>query len=168
MKHLFTFAVTALVALLSFAPNTATAQATEPVDTIELRFKSFYEDHPLYLDSEEWIITVMNDIYQFNFIFKGNPDDPSGTYTEEDLDLYFSWCDWKGAEGTNYYKKCKLTIKKEKLGQSLCKYILDADIVTTTGLGENKPVSGAFKIHAEHEVIIPVKRYDEVVYFKRK
>ena len=49
MKHLFTFAFTALVALMSLAPNTATAQATEPIDTIELRFKSFYsEDQPFF------------------------------------------------------------------------------------------------------------------------
>ena len=165
MKHLFTFAVTALVALMSLAPNTATAQATEPVDTIELRFKSFYED-PLYLEAGDWTITLKNERYQFTFdFFGGTPDDPSGTYTEADMDLPFSTCFFPTSEGTNYYKTCKLTIKKEHIGQSLCKYILDAEVVTTLGLGEDKPISGAFKIHAEHEIIIPVRKYDEAIYF---
>ena len=165
MKHLFTFAFTALVALMSLAPNTATAQATEPIDTIELRFKSFYQD-PLYLAAGDWTITLKNDVYQFTFdFFGGTPDDPSGTYTEADMDLPFSTCFFPTSEGTNYYKTCKLTIKKEKLGQSLCKYVLDAEVVTSLGLGNNKPVSGAFKIHAEHEIIIPVKKYDEAIYF---
>ena len=166
MKHLFTFAFTALVALMSLAPNTATAQATEPVDTIELRFKSFYED-PLYLEAGDWTITLKNERYQFTFdFFGGTPDDPSGTYTEADMDLPFSTCFFPEADGkTSYYKTCKLTIKKEYLGKSLCKYILDAEVVTTLGLGENKPVNGAFKIHAEHEIIIPVRKYDEAIYF---
>ena len=135
-------------------------------DTTPLNFNSFYDD-PLYFEAGDWLIVLKNEHYQFVFdFFGGAPDDPSGTYTEEDLDLYFSWCDLKGAEGrTCYYKTCNLTIKKEKLAQSLYKYILDAEVVTTLGLGEGKPVNGAFKIHAEHEIIIPVRKYDEAIYF---
>ena len=84
MKHLFTFAFTALVALMSLAPNTATAQATEPIDTIELRFKSFYsEDQPFFQAADtsiarntgdtlitpaNWTITLKNERYSFDFI----------------------------------------------------------------------------------------------------
>lgn len=165
MKHLFTFAFTALVALMSLAPNTATAQTTEPLDTIELRFKGFYEDHPLYLEAGDWVITVENERYQFTFdFFGGTPTDPSGTYTEEDLDISFSTCFIPEANGkTSYYKTCKLTIKKEQHGSSR-KYILDAVVVTTLGLGKNQPVNGAFKIHAEHEIIVPTIRYEEALY----
>ena len=134
-------------------------------DITLLDFNSFYND-PQYFEAGDWLIVLKNEHYQFVFdFFGGAPDDPSGTYTEEDLDLYFSWCDLKGAEGRAcYYKTCNLTIKKEKLAQSLYKYILDAEVVTTLGLGEGKPVNGAFKIHAEHEIIIPVAEYDETIY----
>ena len=130
MKHLFTFAFTALVALMSLAPNTATAQATEPIDTIELRFKSFYsEDQPFFQAADtsiarntgdtlitpaNWTITLKNERYSFDFIiFNTNDHDPSGTYTEKDLDISFSKVMIPEANGhTSYIKTCKIIIKK--------------------------------------------------------
>ena len=90
MKRIFTFAFTALVALMSFAPNTATAQTTEPLDTIELRFKSFYyEEQPFFQAADtsiarqtgdtiitpaNWTITLKNERYQFDFIIFNTND----------------------------------------------------------------------------------------------
>lgn len=179
MKHLFTFAFTALVALMSLAPNTATAQATEPIDTIELRFKSFYsEDQPFFQAADtsiarltgdtlitpaNWTITLKNERYSFDFIiFNTNDQDPSGTYTEKDLDISFSKVMIPEANGhTSYIKTCNIVIKKEQVSASYFKYILDAELISTLGIGGE--VNGAFKLHAEQKVVEPSAKYDVAI-----
>lgn len=150
--------------------------SAEELDTIELVFNSFYKD-PLYIPEEvvvsrngdtvlvggDWIFVLQNDRYQFTFDFYGGlPNDPSGTYTEKNLDESFSTAFFPGTDGkTSYMKTCNLTIATEKTG-ALTKYILDATVVTTLGIGG--PENGAFKIHAEHKVVIADERYDLALY----
>ena len=133
------------------APLAQKAASAEPV---ELYFESFYAD-PIYYEAGDWYITLTNDRYQFIFdIYGGTPEDPSGTYTEKDLDEWFSWCMFPESDGkTSYYKTCNLTIERKKLSANKVKYILEAELVTTKGIGG--PENGAFKIYAEHETIIP-------------
>lgn len=162
MKRFFTLSMIALFAIAGFA---APQEAT--MDTTELIFRHFYEGHPFYHpDWKSWTITLQNDNYQFDFeIYGGTPTDPTGTYTEEDLDSYTSKAFIPVANGkTSYYKTCNLTIKKEYIGASLIKYVLDAELVTTLGRETGAPVNGIFKLHAEQESIVPVAYYDEAIY----
>ena len=162
MKRFFTLSMIALFAIAGFA---APQEAT--MDTTELIFRHFYEGHPFYHpDWKSWTITLQNDNYQFDFeIYGGTPTDPTGTYTEEDLDSYTSKAFIPVANGkTSYYKTCNLTIKKEYIGASLIKYVLDAELVTTLGRETGATVNGIFKLHAEQESIVPVAYYDEAIY----
>ena len=146
-------------------------------DTTEVIFRSFYDD-PMYTPVEtivnrngdtivvggDWYITLKNDSYQFIFdIYGGTPESPAGTYTEKDLDNEgFSWCMFPEANGkTHYYKTCNLTIKEEKLDESLVKFTLDAVMLVTMGVdGEEY---GYFKVHAEHKIIRPKVKYDVAI-----
>ncbi|MBQ9751928.1 MAG: hypothetical protein IJV81_03750 [Paludibacteraceae bacterium] len=155
--------------------ETATNQ-TNTLDTVELVFKSFYDD-PIYIPVEivetrnggldtiggDWLITLKNDRYQFNFDFYGGtPESPEGTYTVDDLDLMYCWATIPAAPNNSSYPKvCNLTIKKEKIGGSTYKYILDAVIVTTFGVGGEE--NGIFKIHAEHEIVLASIHYDVAI-----
>lgn len=155
--------------------ETATNQ-TNTLDTVELVFKSFYDD-PIYIPVEivetrnggldtiggDWLITLKNDRYQFNFDFYGGtPESPEGTYTVDDLDLMYCWATIPAAPNNSSYPKvCNLTIKKEKIGGSTYKYILDAVIVTTFGVGGEE--NGIFKIHAEHEIVLASMHYDVAI-----
>ena len=162
MKHFITLAFTALVALMSFAPNAATAQTAEPLDTVELYFESFYAD-PLYLEAGDWTIILKNERYQFNFdLYNYNPESLAGTYTEKDLDIIFSWAGIPEAYGNNsYIKTCNIVIKKEQISTCYFRYIFDAELIST--LGKGGEVNGAFKLHAEHYVIEPSARYDVAI-----
>lgn len=141
------------------------------IDTVELYFDSFYDDPLFYpLEDEDgniiggdWYIVIRNERYQFIFdIYGGTPQDPSGTYTEEDLDIWFSWCAIPEADGkTSYYETCDLVVKAERLSDNLTKYVVDATVVTTLGVGGE--VNGAFKIHAEHETITPTFKLDVAI-----
>ena len=145
-------------------PIANVASKAEAMDTVDLLFKSFYAD-PLYFPVEvdeegnvsggDWYIVLKNDRYQFIFDIFGAPATScDGTYTEEDLDITFSWCAIPAANGkTSYYKTCDLTIKSEKLSANLTQYTLDAVVVTTLGVGGE--VNGAFRIHATHKAITP-------------
>ena len=160
-------------------PQQATL-ADEPTwtqhDTTEVIFRSFYDD-PIYYDVEiftnrygeldttggDWYITLKNDRYQFIFdIYGASPETPAGTYTKEDLDEWYSWCMFPEANGkTHYYKTCQLTIKEEKLSESLIKFTLDAVMLVTKGIGGEE--YGYFKVHAEHTIIRPLVKYDVAI-----
>lgn len=145
-----------------------TAEAEEPIDTIEVYFDFLYGD-PFYepLDTivgrggdtavvgGDWYFIMRNQKYQFIFDFiGGTPEDPTGVYTEKDLKIDYSWCAIPAANGnTSYYKTCNLIVNAEKRGRNCTFYTLEAEVVTTLGVGE--PVNGAFKIYAEHQSIIP-------------
>ena len=145
-------------------------------DTTEVIFRSFYDD-PIYYPVEiftnrygeldttggDWYITLKNDRYQFIFdIYGASPETPAGTYTEEDLDEWYSWCMFPEANGkTHYYKTCQLTIKEEKLSESLIKFTLDAVMLVTKGIGGEE--YGYFKVHAEHTIIRPLVKYDVAI-----
>ena len=152
---------------------------TNALDTTEVIFKSFYDD-PMYTPVEtivnrngdtvvvggDWYITLLNDRYQFIFdIYGGTPESPAGTYTEKDLDNDgFSWCMFPEADGkTHYYKTCNLTIKEEKIDESLVRYTLDAVVLVTKGMEEGAPEYGYFKLHAEHKIIRPRVKYDVAI-----
>ena len=144
-------------AAATYAMPTRTAQTAAKAATaepVELYFDSFYSD-PIYYEAGDWYIVLRNDRYQFIFdIFGGTPEDPSGTYTEEDLDIWFSWCMFPEANGdTHYYKTCDLTVQRKQLSANKVKYILEAEVLATCGIGG--PEYGRFKIYAEHETIIP-------------
>lgn len=146
--------------------NTPAAAAEAPqqlneLDTVEVVFKSFYDD-PLYYEAGDWYIVLRNERYQFIFDFYGGtPEDPSGTYTEKDLDTWFSWCMFPEAEGnTSYYKTCNLTVKKEQRGSNTT-YTLEATIVTTLGI--DGPVNGAFKVRGTHQCITASKKYEVAI-----
>ena len=136
------------------------------LDTTEVYFTSFYEkDHPYFIEPDNWFFTLRNERYQFNFsiIKKTNPQTMAGTYTEKDLEEYFSWCMFPEANGdTHYYKTCTLTIKEEKESANLTKYIVDAVVLATCGIGG--PEYGYFKIHAEHQIITPTSKLDVALY----
>ena len=137
------------------------------LDTTEVYFTSFYEkDHPYFYEPREWYFTLRNERYQFNFdiVKNTNAQSMAGTYTEKDLKEDFSWCMFPEANGdTHYYKTCKLTIQEEKVSANLTKYIVDAVVLATCGIGG--PEYGYFKIHAEHQIITPKSKLDVALYY---
>lgn len=155
----------------------AASTQTNGLDTVELVFDSFYED-PMYIPEEvvvsrngdtvvvggDWLITVRNPRYRFTFDFYGgSPESPEGTYTVDNLDVPFCVCVIPAApNNTSYPKVCDMTIKTERLSVSRFKYVLDAVVVTTFGIGGEE--NGIFKIHAEHEVVKASKQYDIALY----
>lgn len=166
-------AQTAAPAQLAPTKRTAqTAPANNELDTTEVYFSSFYED-PIYFEVDtvvskqgdtvvtggDWYFVLKNERYQFIFdIYGGSPDDMAGHYTEKDLDIMFSWCAIPDANGqTSYYETCDLNIQSEKTGSKI-KYIVEATIVTTLGVGGE--VNGAFNIYAEHETVMANQRWD--------
>ena len=137
------------------------------LDTTEVYFTSFYDKaHPYFYEPSEWYFTLRNERYQFNFdiIKNTNAQSMAGTYTEKDLDEWFSWCMFPEANGdTHYYKTCKLTIQEEKVSANLTRYIVDAVVLATCGIGG--PEYGYFKIHAEHQIITPTSKLDVALYY---
>ena len=134
------------------------------LDTTEVHFTSFYDD-PYFYEPCEWYFTLRNERYQFNFdlINNTNPQSLAGTYTEKDMDEWFSWCMFPEANGdTHYYKTCTLTIQEEKVSENLIKYTLDALILATCGIGG--PEYGYFKVHAEHKIINATTKLDVALY----
>ena len=155
----------------------APAQLTG-LDTTEVYFTSFYED-PYFTPADtvigrnnqtvitpaEWYFVLRNERYQFNFdiINNAKPETLAGTYTEKDLEEWFSWCMFPEANGdTHYYKTCELTIQEEKVSNNLIKYTLDALILATCGIGGEE--YGYFKVHAEHKVINATTKLDVALY----
>ena len=155
----------------------APAQLTG-LDTTEVYFTSFYED-PYFTPADtvigrnnqtvitpaEWYFVLRNERYQFNFdiINNAKPETLAGTYTEKDLEEWFSWCMFPEANGdTHYYKTCTLTIQEEKVSENLIKYTLDALILATCGIGGEE--YGYFKVHAEHKVIKAASKLDVALY----
>ena len=155
----------------------ALAQLTD-LDTTEVYFTSFYED-PYFTPADtvigrnnqtvitpaEWYFVLRNERYQFNFdiINNAKPETLAGTYTEKDLEEWFSWCMFPEANGdTHYYKTCKLTIQEEKISNNLIKYTVDALILATCGIGGEE--YGYFKVHAEHKVINATTKLDVALY----
>ena len=141
----------------------APAQLTG-LDTTEVYFTSFYED-PYFYEPCEWYFTLRNERYQFNFdlINNTNPNSMAGTYTEKDMDEWFSWCMFPEANGdTHYYKTCTLTIQEEKVSANLVKYTVDALILATCGIGGEE--YGYFKVHAEHKIIKATTKLDVALY----
>ena len=148
------------------------------LDTTEVHFNSFYED-PYFTPADtvigrnnqtvitpaEWYFVLRNERYQFNFdiINNAKPETLAGTYTEKDLEEWFSWCMFPEANGdTHYYKTCELTIQEEKVSNNLIKYTVDALILATCGIGG--PEYGYFKVHAEHKVINATTKLDVALY----
>ena len=148
------------------------------LDTTEVHFNSFYED-PYFTPADtvigrnnqtvitpaEWYFVLRNERYQFNFdiINNAKPETLAGTYTEEDLEEWFSWCMFPEANGdTHYYKTCTLTIQEEKVSENLIKYTVDALILATCGIGGEE--YGYFKVHAEHKVINATTKLDVALY----
>ena len=155
----------------------APAQLTG-LDTTEVYFTSFYED-PYFTPADtvigrnnqtvitpaEWYFVLRNERYQFNFdiINNAKPETLAGTYTEKDLEEWFSWCMFPEANGdTHYYKTCTLTIKEDKVSANMIKYTLDALILATCGIGGEE--YGYFKVHAEHKVINATTKLDVALY----
>ena len=155
----------------------APAQLTG-LDTTEVYFTSFYED-PYFTPADtvigrnnqtvitpaEWYFVLRNERYQFCFdiINNAKPETLAGTYTEKDLEEWFSWCMFPEANGdTHYYKTCTLTIQEDKVSENLIKYTLDALILATCGIGG--PEYGYFKVHAEHKVIKAASKLDVALY----
>ena len=137
---------------------------TAGLDTTEVYFSSFYDD-PYFYEPCEWYFTLRNDLYQFNFdlINNTNPNSLAGTYTEKDMDEWFSWCMFPEANGdTHYYKTCNLTIQEEKVSDNMIRYVLDAVVLATCGIGG--PEYGYFKIHAEHKIINATNKMDVALY----
>ena len=148
------------------------------LDTTEVYFTSFYED-PYFTPADtvigrnnqtvitpaEWYFVLRNERYQFIFDIVNNakPETLAGTYTEKDLDEWFSWCMFPEANGkTHYYKTCELTIQEEKVSDTKIKYIVDALILATLGIGGEE--YGYFKVHAEHEVVVAKSKLDVALY----
>ena len=155
----------------------APAQLTG-LDTTEVYFTSFYED-PYFTPADtvigrnnqtvitpaEWYFVLRNERYQFIFDIVNNakPETLAGTYTEKDLEEWFSWCMFPEANGdTHYYKTCELTIQEDKVSENLIKYTVDAVVLATCGIGG--PEYGYFKIHAEHKVINAKSKMDIALY----
>ena len=137
---------------------------TAGLDTTEVYFSSFYDD-PYFYEPCEWYFTLRNDLYQFNFdlINNTNPNSLAGTYTEKDMDEWFSWCMFPEANGdTHYYKTCNLTIQEEKVSENMIRYVLDAVVLATCGIGGEE--YGYFKIHAEHKIINATHKMDVALY----
>ena len=155
----------------------APAQLTG-LDTTEVYFNSFYEDPYFYpadtvvgrnnqtvITPAEWYFVLRNERYQFIFDIVNNakPETLAGTYTEKDLEEWFSWCMFPEANGkTHYYKTCELTIQEEKVSDTKIKYIVDALILATLGIGGEE--YGYFKVHAEHEVVVAKSKLDVALY----
>ena len=154
-----------LQAIKQPAADKAPAQLAD-LDTTEVYFTSFYEkDHPYFIEPDNWFFTLRNERYQFNFsiIKETNPQTMAGTYTENDLETSYSWCMFPEANGkTHYYKTCELTIQEEKASANLTKYIVDAVVLATKGIGG--PEYGYFKVHAEHQIITPTSKLDVALY----
>ena len=148
------------------------------LDTTEVHFNSFYED-PYFIPADtvigrnnqtvitpaEWYFVLRNERYQFIFDIVNNakPETLAGTYTEKDLEEWFSWCMFPEANGdTHYYKTCELTIQEDKVSDNLIKYTVDAVVLATCGIGG--PEYGYFKIHAEHKVINAKSKMDVALY----
>lgn len=144
------------------------------LDTTEVYFTSFYED-PYFTPADtvigrnnqtvitpaEWYFVLRNERYQFIFDIVNNakPETLAGTYTEKDLEEWFSWCMFPEANGdTHYYKTCDLTITEEKLNATTINYIVDAVVLATCGIGGEE--YGYFKVHAEHQVTKATANYD--------
>ena len=147
----------------TFSAAKAPAQ-TAGLDTTEVYFSSFYDD-PYFYEPCEWYFTLRNDLYQFNFdlINNTNPNTLAGTYTEKDMDEWFSWCMFPEANGdTHYYKTCNLTIQEEKVSENMIRYVLDAVVLATCGIGGEE--YGYFKIHAEHKIINATHKMDVALY----
>lgn len=147
----------------TFSAAKAPAQ-TAGLDTTEVYFSSFYDD-PYFYEPCEWYFTLRNDLYQFNFdlINNTNPNSLAGTYTEKDMDEWFSWCMFPEANGdTHYYKTCDLTIQEEKVSDNMIRYVLDAVVLATCGIGGEE--YGYFKIHAEHKIINATNKMDVALY----
>ncbi len=150
-----------------WATYSAAAKApaqTAGLDTTEVYFSSFYDD-PYFYEPCEWYFTLRNDLYQFNFdlINNTNPNSLAGTYTEKDMDEWFSWCMFPEANGdTHYYKTCNLTIQEEKVSDNMIRYVLDAVVLATCGIGGEE--YGYFKIHAEHKIINATNKMDVALY----
>ena len=147
----------------TFSAAKAPAQ-TAGLDTTEVYFSSFYDD-PYFYEPCEWYFTLRNDLYQFNFdlINNTNPNSLAGTYTEKDMDEWFSWCMFPEANGdTHYYKTCNLTIQEEKVSANMIRYVLDAVVLATCGIGGEE--YGYFKIHAEHKIINATNKMDVALY----
>ena len=147
----------------TFSAAKAPAQ-TAGLDTTKVYFSSFYDD-PYFYEPCEWYFTLRNDLYQFNFdlINNTNPNSLAGTYTEKDMDEWFSWCMFPEANGdTHYYKTCDLTIQEEKVSDNMIRYVLDAVVLATCGIGG--PEYGYFKIHAEHKIINATNKMDVALY----
>ena len=106
------------------------------MDTMEVYFTSFWADPLYYEDGGDWYIVLKNERYQFIFDIYGAPaTDCSGTYTEKDLAIEFSWAAIPAANGqTSYYKSCDLNIQAVKRSANLTQYILEATVVTTLGV----------------------------------
>lgn len=147
------------------------------LDTTEVYFTSFYED-PYFIPADtvvgrngntvitpaEWYFVLRNERYQFIFdiINNVNPETMAGTYTEKDLEEWYSWCMFPEANGdTHYYKTCELTITEEKLSETSVKYIVDALVLATCGIGGEE--YGYFKLHAEHKVVVAKEKYDVAI-----
>ena len=144
--------------------NTAKAPAQlTGLDTTEVYFTSFYED-PYFYEPSEWYFVLRNERYQFIFdIMSGDPETMAGTYTEKDLDEWFSWCMFPEANGkTHYYKTCELTIQEEKVSGTMTKYIVDAVVLATKGIGGEE--YGYFKVHAEHKMVVAKTKLDVALY----
>ena len=144
--------------------NTAKAPAQlTGLDTTEVYFTSFYED-PYFYEPSEWYFVLRNERYQFIFdIMNGDPKTMAGTYTEKDLDEWFSWCMFPEANGkTHYYKTCELTIQEEKVSATMTKYIVDAVVLATKGIGGEE--YGYFKVHAEHKMVVAKTKLDVALY----
>ena len=155
----------------------APAQLTG-LDTTEVYFTSFYED-PYYIPADtivgrnnnvvitpaEWYFVLRNERYQFIFDIVNNAkaETMAGTYTEADLEEQFSWCMFPEANGkTHYYKTCELNIKEEKVSGAMVKYIVDAVVLATKGIGGEE--YGYFKIHAEHKMVVAKTKLDIALY----
>ena len=154
----------------------APAQLTG-LDTTEVYFTSFYED-PYYYPADtiegrngtiitpaEWYFVLHNERYQFIFDIINNTkaETMAGTYTEADLEEWYSWCMFPEANGkTHYYKTCELTIQEDKISTTKTKYIVDAVVLATKGIdGEEY---GYFKLHAEHTIVVAKSKMDIALY----
>ena len=158
--------------------NTAKAPAQlTGLDTTEVYFTSFYEDPYFYpadtiegrngtiITPAEWYFVLHNERYQFIFDIVNNTkaETMAGTYTEADLEESYSWCMFPEANGkTHYYKTCELTIQEEKVSGTMTKYIVDAVVLATKGIGGEE--YGYFKIHAEHKMVVAKTKLDVALY----
>ena len=161
-------------------PTTYTAKAPAQLtglDTTEVYFTSFYEDPYFYpadtiqgrngtiITPAEWYFVLRNERYQFIFDIVNNAkaETMAGTYTEADLEESYSWCMFPEANGkTHYYKTCELTIQEEKVSGTMTKYIVDAVVLATKGIGGEE--YGYFKVHAEHKMVVAKTKLDVALY----